>query len=823
MDITRYFKTDTIGQDSMVAIFLPSSYLPSEEFVASELANALNAITGVHIPIRKSDALNCEKETLSFLIGTSLLSDKIKKNLKTLEENELEIKCIDENIVLLRGGSERSTIYAVYELLDSLGCRWFHPDETYLPEFKKINIPDDYLFKPGFAYRDNDWNSTINSDLWAVRNRLNGSNSGIRNEYGGHKKWDPFLHSFHKIIPSDEYGKSHPEYFSFRTGQGWITSGGQLCLSNPDVFNLLTEFTLRRMAMPDVKIVDISQNDCANPCQCPECAERDRKAGSHAASVLNMCNRIADVTSKQYPEKFVGTLAYTYTKTPPKELRAHDNVIVRLCHMGDYCDSHPLATCKLNKAYIDLIAGWRKIAKHVYIWHYVTNFQHSLLFHPCFDALSQDIRFYQEQKIAGLYLQAFSTKGVAFAEVHAYAMARCMWNPARDYMTEVEAFVKAFYGNGGQYIHTMIQVLQENARNGFHSTLYTHPHEGLFTQAQLKKAGHYLNQAIKSIGTDEKYLNRLEAVKMWLNYAKITAIPPLEKREEEFLVQAAPEADLLFSELKSIMKRQQVDITCEFPSTQQDLSERFGWSLKTHSMPLAVLENDLIRIEVCPELGGMMCSLIDKKSGIDLLCKPAPWILCYPYMGGFLEGIDTHEGIKGVRQNYSISEKETNDVSIVIKATINNSLDIRRTFTLGENAPFVQIETEYFNKSNKALEIKPHSYLLSKCGQLKDLKFFKQDNSDELLTIETDSPESSGITEAQWINLRGENTPENAWGYYNAKLKIGLCEKFTNKPLFCGSNAYLRDQHILMETQASPITIKPLDSIKHVMGLSINK
>ena len=82
-----------------------------------------------------------------------------------------------------------------------------------------------------------------------------------------------------------------------------------------------TRHARERMADPAVRIVDLSQMDCANPCECPACAAFDRRHGGPAASLIRMCNAVAARTSRDYPDKFVGTLAYTYSVRAPKGLK----------------------------------------------------------------------------------------------------------------------------------------------------------------------------------------------------------------------------------------------------------------------------------------------------------------------------------------------------------------------------------------------------------------------------------------------------------------------------------------------------------------------
>ncbi len=45
--------------------------------------------------------------------------------------------------------------------------------------------------------------------------------------------WGLFVHTFNELVPPDQYGKTHPEYYSLINGNR--LPGTQLCLSNREV------------------------------------------------------------------------------------------------------------------------------------------------------------------------------------------------------------------------------------------------------------------------------------------------------------------------------------------------------------------------------------------------------------------------------------------------------------------------------------------------------------------------------------------------------------------------------------------------------------
>lgn len=787
-----------------------------ERLAARELADILSAIAGARIPVVEPPARARGKE-LRLLVGQAALAAAgvaVAERGPALDEDEIEVRRLDANSVLLRGGGPRGALYAAYEWLDRLGCRWYHPEETFVPRRQALELPKDFRVRPGFEYREVHWFTAHSDPAWACRNRLNGHHHRIGEDRGGVWRWEPYVHSFHRMVPPDKYAVKHPEYFSFRRGQGCLPHGAQLCLSNPDVFGIVTDAVLGKMAEPGVRIVDVSQNDCANPCQCRACEAKDRKAGSHAGALLDFVNRVAEAICRHHPDKYVGTLAYTYTQSPPKAMAAHDNVIVRLCHMEPSCDVHPLASCEHNRWYVRCLEGWTRLAKRVYVWHYVTNFLHNLGFHPNLDALAEDVRYYRDAGVKGIFFQGNPPKGVSLEETHSYAQARLAWDPRRDYFAEAREFMGAFYGDAGPFVFDLVDALHGNAREGFHAHLYTHPAEGTFAPRQLEKARECLEKAWRAADGNAKVRKRLERVRLWLNYTRLTSIPPICPEDARPRVVGAPGAKELFAECRAGMKRLGISQIQEFPSDHQDLGEALSWSLVSRKIEHVALENEWLRVEMAPDLAGMAYSFRDKETGIDLFRKPEPWMLRYPYIGGYTEG-PTRDGFgPGLMGAYRFAPRKGGGGKLVLEARLRGGIHVERAFRLDPDRPALLVESAYTNRGRKTAEIQPHRFVIVGLGKLDDIRFFRMDSKGKFARVDNSFPSDGTVSSAQWVSLRGENSPRGQWGCFDRRLRIGLLEDFgRDEAVACGSNAYLRDRRVLLETLLAPVRVAPGKSV----------
>jgi hypothetical protein len=117
---------------------------------------------------------------------------------------------------------------------------------------------------------------------------------------------------------------------------------------------------------PEYLIYDVSQNDWRNPCQCEKCQAIVQKEGSESGLIIWFVNQVAEAVEKEFPDKFIGTLAYQYTRTPPKYIRPRNNVVVRLCSI-ECCFAHDFKTCPENKSFLDDLQKWATLAPHLYI------------------------------------------------------------------------------------------------------------------------------------------------------------------------------------------------------------------------------------------------------------------------------------------------------------------------------------------------------------------------------------------------------------------------------------------------------------------------
>lgn len=121
-----------------------------EELAIEELVNYIKKISGAELPVvrlKKGDKLPAGN---LILMGAELArKDGNGKTLDKLHRDGYIIKA-KGNKLYLSGQRARGTLYSVYTLLESLGCRWVMPTEfgDFIPSMQTISIDLDTVDNP---------------------------------------------------------------------------------------------------------------------------------------------------------------------------------------------------------------------------------------------------------------------------------------------------------------------------------------------------------------------------------------------------------------------------------------------------------------------------------------------------------------------------------------------------------------------------------------------------------------------------------------------------------------------------------------------------
>ncbi len=432
------------------------------------LTEMVKRAVGHRLPMAGED----EAAPYEIVVGvTDRDTEKVKEARASLKGEGYAIVA-EDNRLFLTGYDDRGVIYGIYSFLeDYLGVRFYESGYTVIHEAQLVEVLAGtcVTFTPWFEYRDVGWYDYNKNHDFAARNKMNGALGAATDIPGASIYAERFVHTFSPL--NDE-----PILFD-----------SQPCLSDETVYQRMLSNARKWLEEnPDSPIISISQNDSHKEtlgCQCEKCRAVDEAEGTPMGSVLKFVNRMAEDLEKDYPNVVVDTLAYRYTRKPPKTIRPRENVAIRLCPI-DYCFGHALddMDCKGNIEFKELIESWAKVCKRLYIWDYVTDFAHYISPFPNFEVLWENVQFFKRNNVVGLFEEGnFESVSGEFGALRGYLLAKLLWNPdmtKEEYHALMDEFLQDYYGEGWRYIREYIDRTSEKAAQN-HLHIYDTPDQYL--------------------------------------------------------------------------------------------------------------------------------------------------------------------------------------------------------------------------------------------------------------------------------------------------------------------------------------------------------
>ncbi len=514
------------ASDYVIAIDKGAS--ESERWAANELQHWLQEVGGAELPILELEKQAPEK---AIIVGynkhTARLFDK-KAAAPADGDESFTYKNAGPTIAIW-GGRDRGSMYGVMSFLErEMGVRWYTPSVTVTPKKERYRFTVlDHSEAAGIRVR-NDFYHEAFEPIWAARNRVNGAMNYREQPGGVEGYWR--VHTFYPFMPPEEFYDKNPEYYSLIDGER-IHERAQLCLTNPHVLDIITERLLKVMREhPEYLIYSVSQNDWRNPCQCEECQAIAEREGTEAGPVVWFVNQVAERVEKEFPDKFVGTLAYQYTRKPPKTIKPRHNVVIRLCSI-ECCFAHDFKSCPENAEFLDDLQNWAKIAPHLYIWDYVVNFSHYIMPYPNFRVLQSNVQSFRDNHAIGIMEQAaYQSRGGEFAELRAYVLAKLLWDPECNVEEVINDFMYGYYGRSGQFVRQYFDLLHNQLTPDTHIHLGLKPEDILFSDEFVRQAEMIFDRA-EGVADSEAIRQRVEMARLPIMYLKCKRQPIAAKRD----------------------------------------------------------------------------------------------------------------------------------------------------------------------------------------------------------------------------------------------------------------------------------------------------
>ncbi|GMV94191.1 MAG: hypothetical protein AMXMBFR82_39690 [Candidatus Hydrogenedentota bacterium] len=794
---------------------------PSERRAAEELQTYVEQVTGVQVPIADTPPADATAPTIVLGAGPAAQALGVNPTADDLGEQGYVMRTVAPHLVIA-GTPAAGTLYGVYEFIEQyLGVRWYAPGATKTPHIDTLPLPEvDKVVQPAFAWRNTSYAWPGRDADFDSHLRNNAGSGGPDNPFGVEYAFDGTCHSYFRFISPGEYFEEHPEYFS-EIGGVRRAEETQLCLTNPEVLEIVTEKMLQRMAdMPGVRQHNFSQEDWYNYCECENCRAMYEQYGSTGATQFWFVNQLAERTSKQYPEKLIGTLAYTFTEEPPQGMTMHPNVAVWLCHMFPSCDSHPIATCPLDAEYKRRAEIWAENCDHLYLWHYIVDFAHYFNPFPNFRAMASDLRFYHDIGAEGIFLQAMGHGGGGgeFALLRGYYGMKLLWDPDQDPDAVLQDFLQGYYGNAWEPIWSYITMLHDKVENeNIHMHLYTNPAQGYLPDGLVATANDLLDQAEAAVQDDAELLERVRVARMPVTYARIFPRNgyTLENGKLRFLGDMANmEETTGFIER---MKAHGFETIREWGGDPQQLTM---WAFAgMMGVPYERIENDRLMVDVLPAFGGRALRVIHRDSAECVTAYNTARTLFFPFAGGEETRMGTtFEATRGTSLvPFTVEERGDDRLSLVADF---QDITLRRILTLEPGAAVLTVTNEVENRSDKPTVILIRSHLELDLGSLMrtEVAFINKAGESVARGMQ---PIVDGLREGE--AYRDQNAPNGVWSFTGSK-GLQVTQHFDpNQVDYTWLCAYPASLEVLeTEVWAKSVTLPPGETMTFTTALEVD-
>ena len=253
------------------------------------------------------------------------------------------IKTVDKDTLVIRSEHRLGLVYGVHSFIrECVGVRRYWPSEpggigdVYEPR-PNLAIPRliwkdwPYLISRHVGFNDKAWELTRDGEWpWMFFWYRLGTNLSM-------------MHNFFVLIPPEEYGKSHPEYFPEINGERLVPKRRihwQPCVSNPEVVEICARKIIEAFDQDPNRICHaLAVNDGAGHCECADCRAMDSPDSDVNTTQLTdryvkFMNAVAEKVAAKHPDRLIGFLAYGAVRFPPTTVNLHPNLIPYFCAMG---------------------------------------------------------------------------------------------------------------------------------------------------------------------------------------------------------------------------------------------------------------------------------------------------------------------------------------------------------------------------------------------------------------------------------------------------------------------------------------------------------
>ena len=421
------------GRQPLAALVLPPHPHEDEELAALELREHLRRMSGVELPLVKGHAPD---GLVPVRLGLELRPEAEQVIRTRSDDRAAFLLEVTAEGVTLAGLTPEGTLFAAYELLEQLGCRWYMPGElgTVVPRRTRVTAAAQRTVRfPSFAARN--LQAVTRALPWYRRQRLGGD-------------WFPGAHGIPLEPPAAL--ETEPELFALVDGR---RVSGQLCVGHPEVVRRATAAVIAYFEEhPERPWVGLGPDDGRGFCEDERCRALDGgEWDPHAAGpsmtdrYVWLFNRILEGMEERFPDKRIGFYAYDSYKLPPRRVKPDPRIVPAFAPIT-LCRLHGLdnPVCPDRSFYKSLMLRWGELVPEVFERGYYFNLADPGFPFSKVHALRQETPFAHAAGISGWRVECMPAWSAHTPTL--YVAARLMWDVDTDVDALLQEFYAAFFG-----------------------------------------------------------------------------------------------------------------------------------------------------------------------------------------------------------------------------------------------------------------------------------------------------------------------------------------------------------------------------------------
>lgn len=525
-------------------------------------------------------------------VGETLAAAKAGLSSEDLPEEGYFIRATAPSIYIVgrnrnaRGKSVSGLVYGALGFLENhLGVRWLWPGPsgTVLPRNPDLEVsPFEETDAPAVAHRTLRYSSGSPGREMSGLERLGLPEEAYHQAYRspwltharlGSRMNLSYGHAFGGWW--ERFGEEHPEWFALQPNgeRTQVPARERLCKSNPELARQVAVEVGERLAVePTLDAASISPNDGSGSnffCMCVECRKLDPPDGDEVEilfvidgvrhwmnypsltdRVATFYNRIAEEVLKEHPDRLLGAYAYSRYRSPPLNTPLSPNLLigfVGITYFDEYRRNQDLQRWD----------GWAEKAQHIF-------FRPNLLLEgmglPAVytGRLAEDLKHFYQTGLLGVdysrIIHNWSTQGLNY-----YVLSKLLWDPSLDPEEIIDDYCQTGFGEASGPVREYFARLEANTSRiaelvgerreaqverelrdievDYDLEQLPPPSRELatievFTPEELESLHALLEQA-SELTSDEEILERIDFLRIGLDYANLQIALYRLSREEE--------------------------------------------------------------------------------------------------------------------------------------------------------------------------------------------------------------------------------------------------------------------------------------------------